>query len=426
MERLIANDLIYGGLMPVTKPHMVARYNQALELLNTRPTSLSSFTVDATGYSPEVAEDLGDPNYLDPHGVNRRFIILSPEQGRRPVVHLNFSSTSELVRTFYEKNMDALKTLTLKDVVYGEIENSTYRVSELDDILSIKSIEFRVKTASGLLQQAAELNGLVERFNEDSDGWRDDALLTRMAELAAVVGDVRTNKLVPRHVQFRQKSFWTRHFGGLYVFHDDNDDPVVVGAAGGADAAREQMALSRYISFEAPNEIIDYLLGSGRLEPMNYEWLHKSRVLEHRENVYVRGAIAAAHPELDVDELNDAWIRNWVNENYDGLAEGGVFPALLKLRKLVHNRQTVPKKLVGTEHHFMLVRAMPEHYEQRLVNRLISEFVPFDYLMRFIYNKEAFYADYEAFNESLREFVVNMITTMYFPDKAALRRRLYQ
>jgi hypothetical protein len=52
--------------------------------------------------------------------------------------------------------------------------------------------------------------------------------------------------------------------------------------------------------------------------------------------------------------------------------------------------------------------------------------VPFDFLMRFIYNKEAFYKDYEAFGEALREYVVHTITTRYFPDKSSLRERLFQ
>ena len=32
------------------------------------------------------------------------------------------------MRKFYERNAEAIKILTLKDVIYGEIENSTYSV----------------------------------------------------------------------------------------------------------------------------------------------------------------------------------------------------------------------------------------------------------------------------------------------------------
>ena len=121
---------MYGGLLPVNQPHMVARYNAALKALGLRETKLKSFSVDATGYSPEIASELDDEFYLDPHGVNRRFIILNPDQGSLPVTNINFSYTTDLVHAFFEENEEALKVLTLKDVVYGEIDNSTYRIGD--------------------------------------------------------------------------------------------------------------------------------------------------------------------------------------------------------------------------------------------------------------------------------------------------------
>ena len=103
MERLIDNALIYGGLFRVDQPHLVERYNQALEAFDLPRTSCTDFVVDATGYSPEVADDLKDEHYLDPHGVNRRFIILSPEQRNLPVIYMNFSSTADLMRSFFSR-----------------------------------------------------------------------------------------------------------------------------------------------------------------------------------------------------------------------------------------------------------------------------------------------------------------------------------
>ena len=41
-------------------------------------------------------------------------------------------------------------------------------------------------------------------------------------------GDIRRLDMVPRQTHSRQGSFWTKHLGGIYVFHkdriDDNDD----------------------------------------------------------------------------------------------------------------------------------------------------------------------------------------------------------
>jgi len=59
------------------------------------------------------------------------------------------------------------------------------------------------------------------------------------------------------------------------------------------------------------------------------------------------------------------------------------------------------------------------------VNRLISDYVPFDYLTRFVFNKPAFYSDYEKWGDGLRAHVVKTVQETYLKDKQGLRRRVY-
>jgi hypothetical protein len=124
MELLRQNELIYGRLLPVDEPHLIARYNKALEAFGLKATKLKKFEIDRTGFSPQVAEELKDPLYLDPNEVNRRFIILTPAQIDLPVVHTAFSNTGQLIYEFMSKNQRAINALTIKDVIYGEIEDS--------------------------------------------------------------------------------------------------------------------------------------------------------------------------------------------------------------------------------------------------------------------------------------------------------------
>ncbi len=122
MDLLRDNELIYGRLLPIEEKHLIERYNKALKAFGLKPTKLKSFEIDRTGFSPQIAEDLGDPFYLDPNEVNRRFIVLTPAQIDLPVVHTAFSNTSQLVYEFMSKNQRAIDALTIKDVIYGEIE----------------------------------------------------------------------------------------------------------------------------------------------------------------------------------------------------------------------------------------------------------------------------------------------------------------
>jgi hypothetical protein len=47
-------------------------------------------------------------------------------------------------------------------------------------------------------------------------------------------------------------------------------------------------------------------------------------------------------------------------------------------------------------------------------------------MTRFVFNKPAFYRDYETWPENYRDYVVNRIRDTYLADKKALRRRLYK
>ena len=151
------NELIYGRLLPVSEPHLIERYNKALIAFGLKPTKLTSFDIDRTGFSPQIAEELGDYQYLDPNEVNRRFIILTPDQIDLPVVHTAFSNTGQLVYEFFSKNSRAIDALTIKDVIYGEIEDSVAKVEDIEDLLSINQVEFRVLSAEDVLGKATEL-----------------------------------------------------------------------------------------------------------------------------------------------------------------------------------------------------------------------------------------------------------------------------
>ena len=46
---------------------------------------------------------------------------------------------------------------------------------------------------------------------------------------------------------------------------------------------------------------------------------------------------------------------------------------------------------------FLIVRAKPDHPDAWLTNRLISDFVPSDFVSKYVFNKQAFYKDYESY-----------------------------
>ena len=418
------NDLIYGRLLTVDEPHLIQRYNKALAAFGKKPTKLESFEIDRTGFSPQVAEECGDYDYLDPNEVNRRFIILTPSQIGLPVVHTAFSNTSQLMFEFMTRNQRAIDALTIKDVIYGEIEDSVPKVNDIEDLLSINQVEFKVLSAEDVLGKAAELGKLVDRLKQEPDAWRDNAMLTRMVELAKVCGDIRENALVPDQVIFRHNAYWTSHFGGLYVFVDP-DMTTVIGDPAAPGFRRSRPWQVSYLSIKDADKVFKFLAATGRIELPRASWIEASGYLEHRAEMIVRALIRDAEPDRNLTDVDKVWLQAWIQNHADLITSDGNFPFLNAAKREIAQLGQLRIDDVSPQQRFLVIRAKPDHPDAWLTNRLISDFVPTDFVSRYIFNKDGFYKDYEGFSDAWRSHVVDVLKTTYLKDKVALRTRLY-
>ena len=424
MDLLRDNELIYGRLLTIDEPHLIERYNKALVAFGLKPTKLDSFEIDRTGFSPQVAEELKDYSYLDPFENNRRFIILTPSQADLPVVHTAFSNTSQLVYEFMTMNARAIQALTIKDVIYGEIEDSVSKVEDVEDLLSINQVEFRVLSAENVIGKANELRTLVDRLKHEPDAWRDDAMLNRMVEIAKVTGDVRENALVPDQVIFRHNAYWTSHFGGLYVFIDP-DMTTVICDPDAPGFRRSRPWQVSYLSIRDTDRVFRFLSSTGRLDLPRASWVESSGYLEHRAEMVIRGLIHEVDPKRDLDRIDKIWLQTWIHAHADYINKDGAFPFLNAAKREIAQMGQLSVQEIPARFRFLVVRAKPEHPDAWLTNRLISDFVPSDFVSRYVFNKQGFYADYQGFSEPWRGHVVDTLKNTYLKNKAAFRERLY-
>ncbi|MGO4622714.1 DUF6638 family protein [Ensifer sp. 2YAB10] len=424
MNRLLEAELIYGRLLDISEPHLIARYNKALEGFGLRPTTLKQFSIDMTGFSPEIAEELGDRDYLDPNRVNRRFIIMTPEQAELPVVHTSFSNTAALMHEFFNANSRAINAVTIKDALYGEIEDSVSIVDDIDDLLSINEVRFRVLSAEDMLGKAAELRGLVDRLKKVPTAWADDEMLNRMVELAKLTGDIRQNALVPDQLVFRHEAFWANHFGGVYIFLDGKMTTVICDPSVPGFRRSRPWQVS-YIALNDYARIYDFLASTKRLQLPQASWVEDSGLYQHRADMVVRGLINESDPTADLANADRIWLQTWMHRNAAMVAGDGTYPFLQEMIRTVAATGTIKMQDVAPANRFLLVRAAPAHPDQWLVNRLISQLVPRDFVSRFVFDKQGFYDAYERYSESFKAYVVATLTGSYLKDKAAFRHKLY-
>lgn len=424
MQRLADHALIYGRLLTVDQPHLVERYNKALKAFGLPITKLSSFQIDRTGYSPEIAKEMGNREYLDPNGINRRFVILTPAQANLPVVHTAFSNTSQLVYEFFNENKRAINALTIRDVIYGEIGDTIAEVRDIEDLLAIEEVSFNVMSAENVLGKAGELRGLIDRLKSEPDVWRDDALIQHMVDLAQITGDIRENTMVPERTVFRHDAFWTSHFGGVYVFLDEERTTVI------ADAKAPGFRRSRpwqvsYLPSDNPKVIFDFLLQSGRIELPRASWIEQSGYLDHRADMAVRRVIAKIDPKADLNAIDEIWLQTWMHRHSQAILEDGDYPFLLGAKRRLEQTGRIDLRELSPLERFQVVRAKPDHPDAWLTNQLISDFVPADFISQYVFNKPGFYAGYEDRPENERIYIVEALKNIYLKNKADFRKRLY-
>lgn len=424
MKRLLEAELIYGRLLDVSEPHLVARYNKALEGFGLKPTALERFSIDMTGFSPEIAEELGDRDYLDPNRVNRRFIVLTPAQSELPVVHTSFSNTAALMHEFFNANMRAINAVTIKDALYGEIEDSVSVVEDIDDLLSINEVRFRVLSAEDMLGKAAELRELVDRLKKVPAAWSDDAMLNRMVELAKLTGDIRQNALVPDELVFRHEAFWANHFGGVYVFLDQKTTTVICDPSVPGFRRSRPWQVS-YIAISDHARIYEFLASTNRLQLPQASWVQESGLFQHRADMVIRGLINEADPGADLLNADRIWLQTWIHRNAALVARDGTYPFLQEITRAIAATGTIKMQEIAPENRFLLVRAAPDHPDKWLVNQLIAQLAPRDFVSRFVFDKQGFYGAYAHYGEKFREYVVATLTGTYLKDKAAFRHKLY-
>jgi len=363
-----------------------------------------------------VGAELDDPLYLNAHGVNRQFILLSPEQKTCPLLDAQFSTSRTILRNWIVQNEAALFALTARDAVAGELVNSVFKLSAPADLFDLRAITVEADTTQGTAATAATLATKVDRFLGDEGAWYDDVLIGEMIELAAQTGNVARNPVALRPLRFEKGNFWTAHFGGLYVFQN-LDHPALIHAGSRPDG----VPLAQVHSLHARNQIARFMDLNGLAEPIvKARGIDSAAILRQKMDFILVDAVTA--DGVDLAGTSRADMRRLARRHADLLPPE--FHALNRLLSWAVDGGPWPTITSDDPAYFYTLRAA-QHPDADLVNQLLAELSPKDVRQLFICHKSLFYRTYAGWPAAKQDYVADYLEAEYTADKAGMRAALF-
>ncbi|MBJ2152306.1 DUF6638 family protein [Paracoccus sp. IB05] len=423
MKRLIEKGLMYGNLIEVSSPQLVARYNRALKALIGRETSLTDFHIDLSGFSPEIGDEFNDPWYLNPNGANRQFILLTTAQKSAPLLNIRFSTSRGILVQFIEANEAQLFALTARDVVAGELQGSVFSVEKPEQLFRMRRVTVEADTIGGHVADAEKLTTLIERFRAEPDGWRDEALIAEMIALAARTGDVTRVPINLPAMTFEQPDFWSALFGGIYIFQGQKFPAAIT--------RRPMMEfgtlpIAQVMDFSHRNHIADWLKRNQLVEPVVQArgggpgGAGAGAILRQKMDFIL--VSVADQLGIEVGAARRTELRKLAYRLGEALPEE--FLGLAAMLSWVEEAGPWPR--ISSEHaaYFYTIRARPGP-DRDLVNMLLSELSVMDIRQLFITHKERFYEEYRGWSEVKRQYVADFLAREYMVDKEGARETLF-
>ncbi len=221
MKILQERGFFGSGLVPITTPLLVDRYNACLKAIGKEPTGRKRFAIDGAGWSPQIASEKNDPNYLCHGEANLYAIILTPEQRGKPVYMPMHSFDWKILETVHTEHRESIQNLTSLTGVVLDIDQGIDEYHSPFDLLMMHSIVVKASTPLGIMDQAIRQRLMVARFRYEPDAYANRNLMGSLIESAREFGDLRHRSLNIPGVPFSQvQNFYTRALGGVFVFRN--------------------------------------------------------------------------------------------------------------------------------------------------------------------------------------------------------------
>ncbi|MFA6526285.1 MAG: DUF6638 family protein [Candidatus Buchananbacteria bacterium] len=421
MENLVKAGLFGNGLTPVRTPALVDRYNECLKFLGLDPTTLDAFDIDGIGWSPQIAQALGDNYYLTRGSADQLAIILSPDQRHKPIYFPFTSFDRQLMCAYFDAFSSAISDITSTSGICLHIDSEMTDYESPADLLLIDYVMVRT-IADDLTKGAQEQKNLVQEFGASDLAWFDPKLRQKIAESSALWGDMRFRQVEIGDWRFDGlSSFFTRAFDGVFIFRqmEGGRDIVVLEN----DSGKKPRIKDTDVYFVSDKNLLTRLKEEGLIE-IDLEWYSRNMaILSEKRDCIIADVLSAFLPNINIAELNSAQLRGHLDDLKNELPK--VFFDLERLIRQLDRGKTPEYDDLSLDLRLVLLHPSSSLDDnlREVVGRLIARLQPRSLLCTFTYDKNLFYERYESWPESKKVWAIRELLRNYKPQMHQLSEK---
>jgi hypothetical protein len=303
--------------------------------------------------------------------------------------------------------------LTTSTAIWIDVDQevSAYRVPA--DLLMIEAITLRFHAAGGLMEQAGAQREMVHRFHNQRMAWADRNLLQSLADSVRQHGDLRFRSLaIPDIPYTNTRSFYTRAFGGLYIFRDlPGGKPLIVS---------EDPAQSPLSGQSNHGHLERYLRDQGLMALLNREKLvdlqwaiyqENPQVLRRLQTAVFMRALAEARPEADLLALNEGELRRLLLQLTGEAKLPELYHELDRLQLMLQRNQNPNMDQASPE----LVQALTHPHRSlpestwNVVRQMLVSLTSLDIVRLYEYNKPGFFEQYKTWPTNFQRWAADFV-----------------
>ena len=408
MQKLTAANLYRSEPIPISGK-LVERYNKCLVKLGFTETKLITFSIDGLGWSPEIAEEKGNLHYLNNGEANPHAIIISPLQKGKPVYVPFHTFDREMMQHVFRTHGNKINDITRDCAICIDFDQDIDAFYEPLDVLKYDKVLIHFHLINDLDKAQKEQLQLINKFKEGNN-FIDEKLHNQLLESAKTYGDLRDRDLDLHALHFTTDSFYTKAFGGVYVLRDFISPIVVFEDDKWYKEAIKDTTHDVLIYYISQPELMDKLRDHVIIEYDLEEAVKSARYERIKKYEFALSLDKTQHPVQKILSDN-VLFKSYLNK-IDIETRKRVMSVERYLEKLETSNQFKIADIVDPK----LFEALHEPHSsidvkhQDLIWKLLVNVSPKDILYLYWYDKEAFYKMYNAWDDSLKDWVIETIS----------------